>query len=111
VSGAPGLSPRSIALIDRSVRGDRAGVRALLDHRRVTPAVLADTCAELAGLLGAMGASVRPVTVCQPCGTHAAYVRHRAHGEPPDLACAEAERAYQRNRKRRFRALQKGDTA
>lgn len=29
------------------------------------------------------------------CGTHAAYNRHRNHGEPIDAACREAERIYQ----------------
>lgn len=33
-----------------------------------------------------------------PCGTHAAFVRHKAHGEEPDHECVIAERAYQRDR-------------
>lgn len=28
----------------------------------------------------------------QPCGTHAAYQRHKRHGEPIDDACREAAR-------------------
>lgn len=39
----------------------------------------------------------------RPCGTHAAFVRHKARGEPVDVACADAERAYQRSRRRRSR--------
>jgi len=36
----------------------------------------------------------------RPCGTHAAYTRHKTHNEPIDPWCLHAERAYQRNRKR-----------
>ncbi len=39
----------------------------------------------------------------RPCGTHAAYVRHKSRGETPCQACADAERAYQRARPRRRR--------
>lgn len=35
----------------------------------------------------------------KPCGTHAAYRRHIAHGEDPCEACLEAEREYKRNRR------------
>jgi hypothetical protein len=38
----------------------------------------------------------RPGT--EPCGTHAAYNRHKAHGEDPCFPCALAERIYQRQR-------------
>ena len=42
----------------------------------------------------------------RPCGSHAAYNRHIANGEPVDIACELAERAYQteRGRVRRARA-------
>lgn len=30
----------------------------------------------------------------RPCGTHAAYVRHKAHGEQPCPACEAGERQY-----------------
>jgi hypothetical protein len=43
-------------------------------------------------------AYVRPL---KPCGTHAAYWRHKKRGEPVDLRCLYAERAYQRTRKSR----------
>jgi hypothetical protein len=36
----------------------------------------------------------------RPCGTHAAWERHKRRGEEPCLPCAEAERAYQRARSR-----------
>jgi len=39
-----------------------------------------------------------------PCGTHAAYNRHRKRGEDPCEACVVAERDYQRTRKRASRA-------
>lgn len=31
-----------------------------------------------------------------PCGTYAAYNRHRRRGEHPDDACREAQRVYKR---------------
>lgn len=34
----------------------------------------------------------------RPCGTHAAFGRHRARGETPCTECTEAEREYQRVR-------------
>jgi len=46
----------------------------------------------------------RPRTVkLKPCGTHAAYARHKTRGEPIDPRCLNAERTYQRNRKREQR--------
>jgi ribosomal protein S21 len=36
----------------------------------------------------------------KPCGTLAAARRHRARGEPVDDACVEAERTYDRERRR-----------
>jgi hypothetical protein len=40
----------------------------------------------------------------RPHGTHAAYVRHKSHGERPCEKCVEAERTYQCIRGRRRRA-------
>jgi hypothetical protein len=45
----------------------------------------------------------RPGRVLQPCGTHAAYMRHKARREDPCAECVIAERAYQRARDRRGR--------
>lgn len=39
----------------------------------------------------------------KPCGTHAAYWRHKTRGERIDDRCLDAERAYQRDRKREQR--------
>jgi hypothetical protein len=36
----------------------------------------------------------------RPCGTHAAYVRHKANGQPVDEACLKAERDYDAAKKR-----------
>jgi hypothetical protein len=47
----------------------------------------------------------------RPCGTHAAFVRHKSHGEPACALCAEAERVYQRNRKLRARKQRSEVTA
>lgn len=41
----------------------------------------------------------------KPCGTHAAYARHKIRGETPCGRCQQAERAYQRTRKRRPRSV------
>jgi hypothetical protein len=40
------------------------------------------------------------VTGLQPCGTHAAFARHKAHGEPACDTCTRAERAYHARRRR-----------
>ena len=40
----------------------------------------------------------------QPCGTHAAFARHRVNGETPCDLCREAERTYQRARSRKRRS-------
>ncbi len=40
----------------------------------------------------------------KPCGTRAAYVRHRVHRETPCRACKAAERIYQADQKRHQRA-------
>ena len=34
------------------------------------------------------------LTIMQPCGTNAAYIRHRKRGEAPCAACTEARREY-----------------
>lgn len=68
------------------------------DSRSATPAVR--SAAQLVGWAGPLGGSRRPT---KPCGTHAAYVRHASHKETPCPPCVEAERAYQRDRKRNAR--------
>ena len=42
----------------------------------------------------------RDVAGLKPCGTTAAYTRHRRRREPVDAACAEAWRVYGRDKKR-----------
>ena len=39
----------------------------------------------------------------RPCGTHAAWQRHKYHGTPPCPACLAGERIYQRDRQRERR--------
>jgi hypothetical protein len=41
-----------------------------------------------------------PARVLRPCGTVAAYRRHKARGEEPDQDCIEASRKYERIQKR-----------
>lgn len=43
----------------------------------------------------------KPARQLQPCGSHAAYERHRSRGEYPCPPCREAERLYQARRYRR----------
>jgi hypothetical protein len=40
----------------------------------------------------------RDASQIQPCGTHAAFVRHKNRGELVDRDCTEAERIYQHDR-------------
>lgn len=49
------------------------------------------------------------VATLRPCGTHAAYQRHKAASETPCRSCVEGERAYQRAKTRRQR--RKADAA
>jgi hypothetical protein len=58
--------------------------------------LLSWTEGEPGDLIPGPSAYVRPL---RPCGTHAAYWRHKKRGEPIDLQCLYAERAYQRARK------------
>lgn len=44
-----------------------------------------------------------------PCGTHAAFNRHKSRGEDIDMACRIGERTYDRNRKRARTSGQRGD--
>lgn len=46
-----------------------------------------------------------------PCGTHAAFARHKKRGEAPCLACVVGERTYQRERAQRRRAQQRTEAA
>lgn len=48
----------------------------------------------------------QPGQTLQPCGSHAAFVRHKNHGEQPCDACVVGERKYQaeKARERRKRA-------
>jgi len=46
----------------------------------------------------------QPASVLAPCGTRAAYLRHKAHGQAPDEPCVAAYREYERDRIRRRRA-------
>lgn len=50
-----------------------------------------------------------PERKLRPCGTHAAYSRHRGRGEPVDDQCLTAERDYQREKRRRLRAARRDD--
>lgn len=43
------------------------------------------------------------VAQLRPCGTHAAFARHKANGETPCDLCREAERVYQARRPPRSR--------
>lgn len=62
---------------------------------------------EVAACRYALDELIREADDPLPCGTHAAYNRHRAAGEPTDPACDAGERAYQAAR----RAQPKGRNA
>ena len=47
----------------------------------------------------------KPPRELRPCGTHAAFVRHKAAGQDPCGSCQGAERIYQRGRKRLARQV------
>lgn len=78
-AGEPGCK-RCLKAWNAYTRARKAEQRERLRRQGVARAVLD----ELAGL--------------QPCGTHAAFVRHRKYGETPCDLCREAERTYQRER-------------
>ncbi|WP_191563402.1 hypothetical protein [Janibacter melonis] len=46
----------------------------------------------------------RATKTLAPCGTYAAFQRHRAHGEPVDQACLDAKNAYTREYQRQRNA-------
>ena len=56
-----------------------------------------------------MPAGGRPVT--EPCGTYAAWVRHRRRGEDPDPDCVRAMRAYKREHHRKAAREDDADAA
>lgn len=47
--------------------------------------------------------SDKPGRFMAPCGTHAAFNRHKSRGETPCPDCREGERVFQRHRRRRER--------
>lgn len=67
-------------------------------------AAAVDVSVPMSVLYGWLGlAESRPGRRLQPCGTPAAAARHRARAEDVCDACAEAERAEWRDRKRQMR--------
>lgn len=52
-------------------------------------------------------AALTDIIELRPCGTHAAFNRHRVAGEEPCPACWMAEREYQTTRGRRRRAARR----
>lgn len=106
--------PLALELVDAVRRADRLDVRCVLD-RADTPALLVVLAAmvnddrPVSDLLGWVpNDNVRPLRTARqrrarllrPCGTHAAFIRHKERGEPIDAACLTEERRYQRDRKR-----------
>lgn len=74
---------------------DNSGVRALSR---------ADLLAERYGDVSRLAQEIAPddgARLLKPCGTHAAFERHRAHGEQPCQDCIDAEHHYQNHRRRR----------
>ena len=72
-------------------------VRLAMNPAREDPVPLLDeVIGVLAAAIGEAAPSSRPL---RPCGTHAAYKRHLAHGEVPCDECAEAGSTYHQRRK------------
>lgn len=107
--------PVAIRLVDAVHRADRVEVARLVNDAdlpalAVVLAAMVDEDKPVRELLAwAEDLRVRPAgarsnaarvfpRALEPCGTHPAFVRHKAHGEDPCEACVIAERIYQRNR-------------
>lgn len=56
------------------------------------------TLRELLAWTDTLDTPCEPIPILRPCGTHAAYERHRKRGETVCAACRKAEREYQRSR-------------
>ena len=111
--------PTALQLVDAVHRADRIEIADILGDAdlyalAVLLAAMVDDNRTLTELLGwTNDLRVRPIgsprnrhasSLLQPCGTHAAFNRHRAKGEPICEACRIAERTYQRTRARDRRA-------
>jgi hypothetical protein len=107
--------PTALQLVDAVHRADRIAIAELLGDAdlpalAVVLAAMVDDSRTLSELLSwTSDLRVRPIgsprgrhtsALLQPCGTHAAFVRHTKRQEPVDEACRIAERTYQRNRVR-----------
>jgi hypothetical protein len=105
--------PTALQLVDAVHRADRLDIARIvadadLPALAVVLAAMVDEDKPVSELLAwARDLRVRPAgarkgskapRLLQPCGTHAAYTRHRSRGEEPCEACVIGERLYQRNR-------------
>lgn len=108
--------PLALELVDAVRRADRNDVQCVLDRADapallVVLAAMVDDNRPVSDLLGWVPAdNVRQMRAAgqrrglRPCGTHAAFIRHTARGEPIDPACLAEERRYQRERTRTRRS-------
>lgn len=97
--------PRLIAEVDViTAEDDEVAARELeAEARRLEAEVAAADKARQAAVEREAAARVRELKL-RPCGTHAAFTRHKDRGEPVDELCADAERDYQAIRHLRRRA-------
>ncbi|GAC1408744.1 MAG: hypothetical protein NVSMB60_30270 [Mycobacterium sp.] len=99
--------PLALELVDAVRRKDHTDVRSCVDRADIPAllivlATLVDDERPVSDLLGWL---IKPPRRergqrrhLKPCGTHAAYTRHKKAQEPPCALCVRAERDYQRNR-------------
>lgn len=99
--------PLALELIDAVRRKDRTDIQACIDSAdlpalTVILAALVDDSRPVRELLAWVETPPRRQPGerrnLRPCGTHAAYERHRNRGEEPCALCRRSEREYQRNR-------------
>jgi hypothetical protein len=123
------LIPKALDLVMRVRDEGRESIGAFLGslselERHALPVVLAamvppdrgvadllDWLCQPAPIRSPRPAAPRSSRALQPCGTHAAFVRHKLNSETPDEECVQAERTYQASRKRTIRTRRQGATS
>jgi hypothetical protein len=90
---------------------DRTNGKSRPSLRQPVP-VRCTSCSEFpTGSTGLPVPATSAILELRPCGTHAAYERHRINREPIDDACRRAEREYDTGKKRAARARQRTEAA
>lgn len=101
------LTRTAINLADRLHSGDVEAVHA--DLLALQAEQLAQVAMILAGMASRPRVNSKNRNQLRPCGTHAAFARHKRRGDPFCATCDIAERIYHRERKRRAAAQDRHD--